>query len=925
MYAISLGIRAKLLAAFGLVLATTLIASGIGFLSYDRVSESLLSITQKYVPQMDESMNLAQLASEVGARVPLVASSDTPQDIDREYNQILVLLERSQKILNERLDRGENVETTQAELMSIKERISGVDEVHQFSSERVNTASDISNLLSELSSLVLLADNTMLEGIGVASAEFYALAQQITETNSETIDELLNLHLTPMINAIRVDNAARDLVKHLSQAASGRTNRPIKNDQRSALRLSKKLNALNSKLDAGYFKNPSEYENFNRRLSELSNENSPVFDQSSNRSDQREQVETLTELSELEDNITNALKSTIHRGFMEAFVKGEELDRHVKVEFPQLMNDGVAEMMALFQLRAEINTMSSAVVQAVNAMDSKTLEPIRDRFRVASTNAATALSLVRASPQMEVVSYQYDKLRSYGEGAGNVFNLRLAELEAITRISILKDQLMSSQAETVNSLVNNVGLSREQVDVASQSVTSLITSSRYQLLFVSALSVMITILVYWLLISKHILSRLMSTIKALRLLADGQYEVTVNARGDDELADLARTVEVFRCGSLKAQQLELQRQRVEDELKVQQVQKTEADHITQREQLERHRVEQEDAKRAQEAADELQSRVDALLVAVSAAAAGDLSYPIDSQGDDLAGQMGRALSTLFAELHGSMFSINTSSNELAKASKQLNTLSVSLKDSAIVNTQSADDASALAGEVGLGISSVAGATEQLSSSISEIARNTTEVESVAKEAVELADTTNCTVGKLSESSKSISSVIKVITSIAEQTNLLALNATIEAARAGDAGKGFAVVANEVKELAKETASATEQIELRIGHIQQDTDSAVHAIHSIGEIISRISDIQSGVVFAIDEQKNVTKEISRAVTDVSNGSTAISALINSMSNKAMENKQASDEIYQSAEELSGTAVGLQTLVKRFAKDKNTIRV
>jgi len=923
MSAFPLGIRAKLLAAFGLVLATTLVASGIGFLSYDRVSESLLSITQKYVPQMDESMNLAQLASEVGARVPLVASSDTPEDIDKEYNRILVLLEQSQMILNQRLDRGENVETTRVELLSIEKRALGVDDLHQLSRERVDTASDISNSLLELSSLILLADDTMLESISAASAEFYALTQQMTDTNSEAIDELLNTNLTPMINAIRVDNAARNLVKHLSQSASGRTNSPVEKNRRNALRLNKKLSALNSKLDSEYLRNPSGYEAFNTRLSALSSEDSLVFSLTPDPEDQQALVQTLTELSELEENISNALKSTINRGFMEAFVKGEELDRHVKVEFPQLMNEGVAEMMALFQLRAEINTMSSAVVQAVNAMDSDNLEPVRKRFRVASTMAATALSLVRPGPQMEVVSNQYNELKSYGEGAGNVFDLRLAELEAITRIRVLKDQLMSRQADTVNSLVNNVGLSREQVENASQSVTSLITSSRYQLMFVSALSVMITILVYWLLISKHILSRLMSTIKALRSLADGHYEVTVNARGEDELADLARTVEVFRCGALEAQQLEVQRQRVEDELRLQEAQKSEADRKTQQEQLERYRVEQEDAKHAQEAADELQSRVDALLVAVSAAAAGDLSYPIDSQGDDLAGQMGRALSTLFTELNVSMYSINTSSNELADAAKQLNALSVSLKDSAIINTNSADDASVLADEVGLGIGSVAGATEQLSSSISDIARNTTEVESVAKEAVELANTTNGTVGKLSESSKSISSVIKVITSIAEQTNLLALNATIEAARAGDAGKGFAVVANEVKELAKETASATEQIELRIGHIQQDTDSAVHAIHSISEIISRISDIQSGVVFAIDEQKIMTNEISRAVTDVSNGSTAISSLINSMSDKAMENKQASDDIYQSAEELSGTAVGLQTLVKRFAKDKNTL--
>ena len=130
--------------------------------------------------------------------------------------------------------------------------------------------------------------------------------------------------------------------------------------------------------------------------------------------------------------------------------------------------------------------------------------------------------------------------------------------------------------------------------------------------------------------------------------------------------------------------------------------------------------------------------------------------------------------------------------------------------------------------------------------------------------------TNETVKKLGESSQEIGNVIKVITSIAQQTNLLALNATIEAARAGEAGKGFAVVANEVKELAKQTAKATEDIGQKIDAIQGDTKGAVKAIEEIGTIINQINDISNSIASAVEEQTVTTNEIGRSVTEASKG-------------------------------------------------------
>ena len=171
-----------------------------------------------------------------------------------------------------------------------------------------------------------------------------------------------------------------------------------------------------------------------------------------------------------------------------------------------------------------------------------------------------------------------------------------------------------------------------------------------------------------------------------------------------------------------------------------------------------------------------------------------------------------------------------------------------------------------AGQVSTNVQTVSAGSEQMGSSIREIAQNATEVARVAAQAVTAADATTATVAKLGESSLEIASVVKVITSIAEQTNLLALNATIEAARAGEAGKGFAVVANEVKELAQETAKATQDITERVQAIQTDTEGAVRAIGEISSIIGLINDSQSTIAAAVEEQTATTTEMNRNVSE-----------------------------------------------------------
>ena len=314
---------------------------------------------------------------------------------------------------------------------------------------------------------------------------------------------------------------------------------------------------------------------------------------------------------------------------------------------------------------------------------------------------------------------------------------------------------------------------------------------------------------------------------------------------------------------------------------------------------------------------ERQTRIDSLLEVVAAAAKGDLTREINLTGEDVAGQIGAGLTKFLSDLRKSIASIGQTATRVASSSEELSTIAQHMTGGAQNAAEQANGVSVASEQVSSNVSIVAASSEEMLASIREISKSASEAARVAKKAVGLADSTTQTISELGLSSQEIGKVIKVITSIAQQTNLLALNATIEAARAGEAGKGFAVVANEVKELAKETARATEEISQKIDAIQNDTKAAVKAIGDMSEIINQVDDISSTIASAVEEQTATTNEIGRNVTEAARGTTEITHSIKLVAASAEETTVAARGIEEAARTLTATAGQLEALVSRFS--------
>lgn len=316
--------------------------------------------------------------------------------------------------------------------------------------------------------------------------------------------------------------------------------------------------------------------------------------------------------------------------------------------------------------------------------------------------------------------------------------------------------------------------------------------------------------------------------------------------------------------------------------------------------------------------------LDRAVEVLDAVSGGNLEVRTGLAHDDELGRMGRAIDRAAASLSATISGIARNATAVGNASEELASVSQQLFGNAHETSTQSSVVSSASEEVHANVRLVAASAQEVGSSIREVAHSAQEAAGVARTAVAVAERANHTVLQLGESTEQIENVLEVITSIAEQTNILALNAEIEAARAGDAGKGFAVVANEVKELARETARATEDINRRIDAIRANSGEAVSTIAEIVAIIERISATQTTIAGAVEEQSAATAEITRSMGEAARGTAEIAQTIGSVARSTESTSAGARETQRAANELAMMAAELQRMVNQFQGHAVAIR-
>ncbi len=322
------------------------------------------------------------------------------------------------------------------------------------------------------------------------------------------------------------------------------------------------------------------------------------------------------------------------------------------------------------------------------------------------------------------------------------------------------------------------------------------------------------------------------------------------------------------------------------------------------------------ADREREQHETLQSEVTRVLEVVHAAVAGDLTRPLPPLTEPTVARLGQALGDLLADLRQRIGAINGQVAALAGAATEMAEVAESLDLEAREARRQVGEAAEVVTGVDTAVTTVSGSVENLTASLQQVATHAVEASTVGQSAIQALEEADETMRRLSRSSGEIGDVVRTITEIASQTNLLALNATIEAARAGDAGKGFAVVANEVKDLARGTARATDEIGGKIATLQSDSGDSVQSIARIDEVIRRINDIQSGITDSAGRQRGTAGAIGAQVVDVAQGSSRIKAIMDRVATGAERTTAGAARTFQASRALTGHADELGMLVAHF---------
>ncbi|WP_025899606.1 methyl-accepting chemotaxis protein [Sneathiella glossodoripedis] len=536
---------------------------------------------------------------------------------------------------------------------------------------------------------------------------------------------------------------------------------------------------------------------------------------------------------------------------------------------------------AVFSVQSSGFLLISLLAEGALAENKKSVEELSGNFLASIASMATPLSKLSSTNKTKFaknLEKLFEDLLFIGSKGGPndvIFTIRTQELEAIESAQdILKQsrEIAEKLSSDANQFVSEI---EQSVVTASAENEALAETLKLTVSIAALVTVLIAIAIAWFYIARNIVKRLLMMVDSARKLSEGDLNSSIYREGNDEIARLGYAIMGFRNAAREAKAA---REKEEQER-------------AQREQ-EREQARQQQIENDRKAAEEKER--------LTLEAEQEKRAELNRLADEFEGSV-KHLVERFSQATSNMSEISGSMSNSAGETTAL--------------TQTVASASQLSSN---SINSVASAAEQLSASITEISQQVGQAASIAGDAVSEAERSNIMITSLNEAAAKIGDVVELISDIAEQTNLLALNATIEAARAGDAGKGFAVVASEVKNLATQTAKATEEITNQIKAVQQETGNAVMAIGGISTTIGRINEINTTISAAVEEQGAATNEISRSVQQAATSANDVTANISTVNETANRTGNSATEVQDVAQRLVAEAETLQGEVDRFLK-------
>ena len=856
-----LGIREKLLLAFGGAAIMTVLAGGVAWVSFERVKDSLATITEEAVPMSESALKIAADVNGFLAVAPALQAART----EAQRQEARAALDERTNLLNSDIidlarvlgEAGEDqVQGLRTSVETLASRLHMIDQIVKDSLGIQRKRMDMVDEANLAHSGILFDIDPKVES---ARTGLVAAAEEATTNSGKTITDLLENQVGALRAALEVKAEVNSLLGIYTQVATAQDAthlRPLRDQfDATARRIAPNLEKLWD-LGSGanvvmlveelIAKGKDANGLFESRTKELTGSDFQELEAMRSR-----RVELMRDLLELYENLTLALVTLVDDTGFDLVLSSEVTIADNSFIITRLMERDVGILRALLSIQGEANLLAGVLAAASNETRPDEIDTLSGRFSGAVSRVNGYLEELEKDEQdVSLLSGTVEMLVDLGTSENNLFELRRQELElaaqAVEAFEAAKVQATALQY-AVDALVTEAA---GQIEEAKAATNEVITASTTAMLVIVGFSIVGAVLLGWLYVGRAVVGRLMRLTRAMESISQGDLSADIPNSGRDEIARMADALVVFRDNALA---LEESRAAADQE---------------------RREAAEERRQMMIQLADDFEAKIGDVVKAVATAA----------------------------------LDLKNSAESMAHTAEETRTQATTV--------------AAASEEASSNVQTVGVAAEELSSSISEIGRQVSESATIAQRAVGAAERTNGTVQELMKAAQQVGEIVQLIRGIAEQTNLLALNATIEAARAGEAGKGFAVVASEVKNLANQTGKATEDVSGQIEVMQGTTEDAVNAITEIATIISEINEISTVIASAVEEQNAATQEIARNVQQAASGTQEVSSNIVGVSTAAELSGTTAHEVLNSANDLMSQSERLRNQVDHFLAQVRT---